>query len=137
MGEPQEKVEEFSETYEYPIIVSMDGKDVPSVHYTRHEAEEPSGLREDIDVYEPTLRGEKDTARIYLDEDSNDYEESSADSDSSEGLSGEDKPDNENSLGSFTFNRKERLDVKKPGPFFRNSENNFFFNKVIRMVFDE
>ena len=56
-----------------------------------------------------------------------DYEEASADSDSSEGLSGEDKPDNENSLGSFTFNRKERLDVKKPGPFFRNSENNFFF----------
>ena len=42
----------------------MDGKEIPSVHYTRHEAEEPSGLREDIDVYEPTLRGEKDTARI-------------------------------------------------------------------------
>ena len=38
--------------------------------------------------------------------------------------------DNENSLGSFTFNRKERLDVKKPGPFFPNSENNFFFQKV-------
>ena len=72
-----------------------------------------------------------------LDEDSNDYAEDSADRDSSEGLSGEDKPDNENSLGSFTFNRKERLDVKKPGPFFRNSENNFFFNKVIRMVFDD
>ena len=34
------------------------------MHYTRHEAEEPSGLREDIDVYEPTLRGEKDAARI-------------------------------------------------------------------------
>ena len=72
-----------------------------------------------------------------LDEDSNDYAEDSADSDSSEGLSGEDKPDNENSLGSFTFNRKERLDVKKPGPFFRNSENNFFFNKVITMVSDD
>ena len=42
----------------------MDGKEIPSVHYTRHEAEEPSGLREDTDVYEPTLRGEKDTARI-------------------------------------------------------------------------
>ena len=42
----------------------MDGKEIPAVHYTRHEAEEPSGLREDIDVYEPTLRGEKDTARI-------------------------------------------------------------------------
>ena len=49
---------------EYPVLVSVDGKEIPSVHYTRHEAEEPSGLREDIDVYEPTLRGEKDTARI-------------------------------------------------------------------------
>merc|ERR1711981_656312 len=128
---PQANVEEFKESYEYPVLVSVDGKKIPSVHYTRHEAEEPSGLREDIDVYEPTLRGEKDAARIYLDEDSNDYEEASADSDSSEGLSGEDKPDNENSLGSFTFNRKERLDVKKPGPFFRNSENNFFFKKLL------
>merc|ERR1712226_8824 len=39
--------------------------------------------------------------------------------------------ENENSLGSFTFNRKERLDVKKPGPFFPNSENNFFFQKLL------
>jgi protein tyrosine phosphatase len=134
---PQANVEEFKESYEYPVLVSVDGKEIPSVHYTRHEAEEPSGLREDIDVYEPTLRGEKDTARIYLDEDSNDYAEDSADSDSSDGLSGEDKPDNENSLGSFTFNRKERLDVKKPGPFFRNSENNFFFNKLLESEDDE
>ena len=35
-----------------------------------------------------------------------------------------------NTLGSFTFNRKERLDVKKPGPFYPNSENNFFIKKV-------
>ena len=84
-----------------------------------------------------TFNLDADASDYIMYEDSNDYEEASADSDSSEGLSGEDKPDNENSLGSFTFNRKERLDVKKPGPFFRNSENNFFFNKVIRMVFAE
>ena len=42
--------------------------------------------------------------------------------------------DNENALGSFTFNRKERLDVKKPGPFFPNSENNFFFKKVRKFL---
>ena len=42
--------------------------------------------------------------------------------------------DNENALGSFTFNRKERLDVKKPGPFFPNSENNFFFKKVRKYI---
>ena len=34
-----------------------------------------------------------------------------------------------NTLGSFMFNRKERLDVKKPGPFYPNSENNFFIKK--------
>ena len=49
---------------EYPVIVSVDGKDVPSVHYTRHEAEEPSGLRDDVDVYEPTLREDKDTSGL-------------------------------------------------------------------------
>ena len=29
------------------------------------------------------------------------------------------------------FDRRERLDVKKPGPFFANSQNNFFLDKVI------
>ena len=29
------------------------------------------------------------------------------------------------------FDRRERLDVKKPGPFFTNSQNNFFLDKVI------
>lgn len=29
------------------------------------------------------------------------------------------------------FSRNERLDVKKPGPFFKNSQNNFFLNKLI------
>jgi len=29
------------------------------------------------------------------------------------------------------FDRKERLDVKKPGPFFANSQNNFFLDKLL------
>jgi hypothetical protein len=33
-------------------------------------------------------------------------------------------------LESNIFNRHERLDVKKPGPFFKNSANNFFLDKV-------
>ncbi len=33
-------------------------------------------------------------------------------------------------LGSNIFNRRERLDVKKPGPFYQNSANNFFLDKV-------
>ena len=33
-------------------------------------------------------------------------------------------------LESGIFNRNERLDVKKPGPFFPNSANNFFLDKV-------
>ena len=36
----------------------------------------------------------------------------------------------EGGLGSNIFNRNERLDVKKPGPFFKNSANNFFLDKV-------
>ena len=28
------------------------------------------------------------------------------------------------------FDRRERLDVKKPGPFYANSQNNFFLDKV-------
>lgn len=28
------------------------------------------------------------------------------------------------------FSRNERLDVKKPGPFFKNSQNNFFLDKL-------
>ena len=36
-------------------------------------------------------------------------------------------------LGSNVFNRRERLDVKKPGPFFKNSANNFFLDKVINV----
>lgn len=34
-------------------------------------------------------------------------------------------------LGSSIFNRNERLDVKKPGPFYKNSANNFFLDKVL------
>lgn len=30
------------------------------------------------------------------------------------------------------FSRNERFDVKKPGPFFPNSANNFFLNKIIQ-----
>jgi receptor-type tyrosine-protein phosphatase N len=33
--------------------------------------------------------------------------------------------------GSLVFSRNERFDVKKPGPFFPNSANNFFLNKII------
>ena len=45
-------------------MVSLDGKEVPSIHYTLHDEEEPSGLREDVDVYEPTLMEDKDTSGL-------------------------------------------------------------------------
>jgi len=38
----------------------------------------------------------------------------------------EDKPTQLSSV----FDRRERLDVKKPGPFFSNSHNNFFLDKL-------
>ena len=45
-------------------MVSLDGKEVPSIHYTVHDEEEPSGLKEDVDLYEPTLMEDKDTSGI-------------------------------------------------------------------------
>ena len=45
-------------------MVSLDGKEIPTVHYTMHDKEEPSGLTKDIDVYEPTLMEEKDTSGL-------------------------------------------------------------------------
>jgi len=35
------------------------------------------------------------------------------------------------------FDRSERLDVKKPGPFFANSQNNFFLNKLVSLEDEE
>jgi len=35
------------------------------------------------------------------------------------------------------FDRRERLDVKKPGPFFAHSPNNFFLDKLLPENFDE
>merc|ERR1712062_39420 len=64
-SEPKVKEEEFKESYEYPVMVSLDGKEIPTVHYTMHDKEEPSGLTKDIDVYEPTLMEEKDTSGLY------------------------------------------------------------------------
>merc|ERR1712136_373778 len=93
---------------------------------------EPSGLKEDIDVYEPTLMEDKDTAGIYSGND--DIEEGDLNfelENLADVTENDSENDNENALGSFTFNRKERLDVKKPGPFFPNSENNFSFKKLL------
>merc|ERR1712180_317427 len=40
-------------------------------------------------------------------------------------------PDNEPIAVESVFDRRERLDVKKPGPFFTNSPNNFFLDKLV------
>jgi len=40
-------------------------------------------------------------------------------------------PDTEPLSVESVFDRRERLDVKKPGPFFTNSPNNFFLDKLI------
>ena len=39
-------------------------------------------------------------------------------------------PDIEPITVQSVFNRRERLDVKKPGPFYSNSPNNFYLDKV-------
>jgi len=131
-SEPKVETKEHEETYEYPVMVSLDGKEVPSIHYTVHDEEEPSGLKEDVDLYEPTLMEDKDTSGIYGDSgDGKDDELNYALENLADVEENEQENGNENALGSFTFNRKERLDVKKPGPFFPNSENNFFIKKLL------
>ena len=45
-------------------MLPLDGRKVTSVHYTIHEAEEPSGLREDVDVYEPNLEEDEDESQL-------------------------------------------------------------------------
>lgn len=46
-------------------------------------------------------------------------------------------PDNEPIAVESVFDRRERLDVKKPGPFFSNSPNNFFLDKLLPEDFSE
>ena len=57
-----------------------------------------------------------------------DYEDSSATKDDDDVLYY--NADNEPIPVESVFDRRERLDVKKPGPFFTNSPNNFFLDKV-------
>ena len=57
-----------------------------------------------------------------------DYEDSDATKDDDDVLYY--NPDDEPIPVESVFDRRERLDVKKPGPFFTNSPNNFFLDKV-------
>merc|ERR1711971_454762 len=76
-----------------------------------------------------------------------DYEDSSAAADDDEddilyynGESGEPmfyNKKNEPVPVESVFDRRERLDVKKPGPFFAHSPNNFFLDKLLPENFDE
>merc|ERR1740129_1486191 len=76
-----------------------------------------------------------------------DYEDSSAAQDSDDddilyynGESGEPmfyNKKNEPVPVESVFDRRERLDVKKPGPFFAHSPNNFFLDKLLPENFDE
>merc|ERR1712064_151882 len=45
-------------------------------------------------------------------------------------------PDSEPIEAESVFNRRERLDVKKPGPFYANSPNNFYIDKIPEDVDD-
>jgi len=58
-----------------------------------------------------------------------DYEDSDATKDDDDVLYY--NPDDEPIPVESVFDRRERLDVKKPGPFFTNSPNNFFLDKLL------
>jgi len=69
-----------------------------------------------------------DTARDISNYDF-DYEDSDAAKDDDDVLYY--NPDDEPIPVESVFDRRERLDVKKPGPFFTNSPNNFFLDKLL------
>merc|ERR1711974_165663 len=80
--EPREEVKEYKETVEYPVMLPLDGRKVTSVHYTIHVAEEPSGLREDVDMYEPiSEEEEEDESQLYKNADETTYEDASQNKD--------------------------------------------------------
>jgi len=58
-----------------------------------------------------------------------------------EDASDEDDDNNNSLVANFPvetiFDRRERLDVKKPGPFYANSQNNFFLDKLLALEGEE
>ena len=118
----------------------------PNLYYDIPDNEEyPKLIDEDVDIKnfnrERTnlrqRRNDKDTLvdTIYpetVDDDDLDFEYI----DSKESRDGDDddilyyNPDNEPIEVESVFNRRERLDVKKPGPFYANSPNNFYIDKL-------
>jgi len=93
-----------------------EAKDIPE-----KDAETEDGTAGEAD-------GEDDTAMYDFD-----YNDSSA----SVAGDGDDAvyyslPETAPALLQNVFDRRERLDVKKPGPFFTNSQNNFFLDKLLR-----
>ena len=82
-------------------------------------------------------RADKETLMntIYPDDSENDISNYDFEYDDSDESVGDDdilyyNPDNEPIEVESVFDRRGRLDVKKPGPFYSNSPNNFYLDKV-------
>jgi len=117
--DPSEDEGDFDEELENPIWNPDDDIRQPRTNQ-RERRNDPSTL---MDQLYPD-----DTERDISNYDF-DYEDSSASKDDDDVLYY--NPDNEPIPVESVFDRRERLDVKKPGPFFTNSPNNFFLDKLL------
>jgi receptor-type tyrosine-protein phosphatase N len=139
--------------HEIPEILDISTRDL-------EEPIELTGI-EDLPIqrtkfYLPPLISDSDSVELYQRPDATDYEvipeypdDEEYDDDPTSDLIEYSIPDdiNENNIigqdesptdssphlepYSMLFNRKERMDVKKPGPFFEASPNNFYLDKII------
>lgn len=139
--------------HEIPEILDISTRDL-------EEPIELTGI-EDLPIqrtkfYLPPLISDSDSVELYQRPDATDYEvipeypdDEEYDDDPTSDLIEYSIPDdiNENTIigqdesptdssphlepYSMLFNRKERMDVKKPGPFFEASPNNFYLDKII------
>jgi len=105
--------------------------------------EEPDNLRlpptnENEGIYYPRPNIDYDYSPEETENLSNNYDfyypdssEGAGENDSEEDvIYYENDDDDKTTQLSSVFDRRERLDVKKPGPFFSNSHNNFFLDKL-------
>jgi len=110
---------DFVEELEEPIWNPDDDVRQPRTNQ-RERRNDPSTLMEEL--YPDDAEGDISNYDF-------DYDDSAATNDDEDVLYY--NPDNEPIPVESVFDRRERLDVKKPGPFFTNSPNNFFLDKLL------
>ena len=138
--------EDFS-SYQQPIFIDL--PDIPrlqgsDINHPLEKREADSGFEyilpepdtEDLlmasldpEDYSVVYDNDEEDEEIYPEISNYDFEYEDTDQDQDDDILYY-NPDIEPITVESVFNRRERLDVKKPGPFYSNSPNNFYLDKV-------